>query len=48
MKKNKRPQAPKTRSILTKTMIVEGRGGIHAAKNTYKRKPKHVNRGWDN
>lgn len=45
-KKNKRPQAPKSRSLVTLAAI-QSPARTYKAGTEYKRRPKHVNRGWD-
>lgn len=39
--KRKRPQAQKSRSTLTKAMLVENRARVFTPDSAYKRKPKH-------
>lgn len=51
MKKNKRPQAPKVGNRDMALAFQEIRRSSaaqpHRAKTDYRRKPKHVNKGWD-
>jgi hypothetical protein len=54
MNKNKRPQAPKVRILKENPEFAEATRTRHAASarrrglaTDYKRKPKHVGRGWD-
>ena len=46
MKKNRRPQAPKSRSLVALAAIQSTGAGTHKSKKDYQRKPKHF-KGWD-
>lgn len=50
-KKTKRPQAPKSGNDAYMRGMQELRrsnaAGFHRSDNDYRRKPKHVNRGWE-
>lgn len=50
MPKNKRPQAPKSRSLATRDMMLyaaqRGQAPTDKAAAAYKRKPKHAGRGY--